>query len=178
MAVWSALLLVQRAAHQEETYRQTHTELLAAHEKTSDAKIADAVAWCSHIGPCDPAAAQRAVRIAERLVNQQRNALHLETLGVTLYRAGRFADSIKVLAERVKIHKEGGGSYTWLFLALAHKRLGHHEEARQWFDKFAAWYGKQQFKTWQERLQWQRLHQEAKALVSVPPPMPRVAPGN
>jgi hypothetical protein len=29
--------------------------------------------------------------------------------------------------------------YTWFFLAMAHHRLGHREEAKKWLDKAVAW---------------------------------------
>ncbi len=30
-------------------------------------------------------------------------------------------------------------AYTWFFLAMTHDRLGNVDEARQWYDKAAAW---------------------------------------
>ena len=29
----------------------------------------------------------------------------------------------------------GGDSYDWLFLAMAHRRIGQEEKARRWYDK-------------------------------------------
>src|SRR5262249_13961216 len=54
---------------------------------------------------------------------------------------------------------------------------GHAGEAGTAFDRFEGWFRQQHFGTWQKRMRWQLLHQEAKALLSAPPPMPRVAPG-
>ena len=175
VAVWNDLLLVQQAARQQAAYRQSLAELLAIHEKTADAKTADAVAWCARIAPCDRASAQRAVRIAERLVKLKRAWVHLETLGVTLCRTGRFAEAVKTLQESIKLQGKGGGVHSWLFLAMAHKQLEHHDQARKWFDKFEDWYGKQQLKEWRRKVEWRLLQQEAKDLVNT---MPHVAPGN
>ena len=36
---------------------------------------------------------------------------------------------------------EGGDPFDWLFLAMAHHRLGHAEEARSWLDRSVRWIG-------------------------------------
>src|SRR5437016_4712423 len=60
----------------------------------------------------------------------------------------------------------------WLFLAMAHARLGHAAEARQWLEEAAAWMEEPlQRKPWENPLPWdqrlilQRLRREAEALV-------------
>jgi tetratricopeptide (TPR) repeat protein len=174
-AIWANLLLALRSARQEELYRQSCTELLDLFRSVRDDKQADAVAWCLRLGPCGEADANRAVRIAERLIKLKRDSLHLETLGVTLYRAGRFAEAVKALEEGIKLQGKGGGTYTWIFLAMTHKQLGHHDEARKWFDKFEGWYDKQQIEEWRSKAEWKLLHQEAKDLANT---MPHVAPGD
>jgi tetratricopeptide (TPR) repeat protein len=60
---------------------------------------------------------------------------YTNTLGAVLYRAGRYADAVKRLEEAIKVHGKGGTAGDWVFLALAHHRLGHAEEARRWLDK-------------------------------------------
>jgi hypothetical protein len=37
----------------------------------------------------------------------------------------------------VRLH--GGDSLNWFFLAMTHERLGHHEEARNYYDKAQEW---------------------------------------
>jgi WD40 repeat protein len=49
---------------------------------------------------------------------------YTNTLGAVLYRAGRYADAVKRLDEAVKLHGKGGTAGDWVFLALAHHRLG------------------------------------------------------
>ena len=34
---------------------------------------------------------------------------------------------------------DSSAAYTWFFLALTHDRLGNVDEARQWYEKAAAW---------------------------------------
>jgi tetratricopeptide (TPR) repeat protein len=65
------------------------------------------------------------------------------TLGAALYRAGRFAQAVERLKltncaweqAKIKPATNYSPSYCWFFLAMAHHRLSHDEEARQWLDK-------------------------------------------
>jgi hypothetical protein len=56
-------------------------------------------------------------------------SMFLHARGALLYRAGRFAESAKVLREGMSLHPSGGDFADWLFLALAEHRLGHGEAA-------------------------------------------------
>jgi WD40 repeat protein len=65
-----------------------------------------------------------------------------ELLGAALYRDGKDADAIASLTEAVHQHSNGGSLWAKLFLALAHKRLGHAQEADDWqkkADKAGPW---------------------------------------
>src|SRR5262245_49427163 len=70
------------------------------------------------------------------------NDWYRNTLGACLYRAGRFGEAILLLQEATSVWENGAAkptsyspAYTWFFLAMAHQRLGHAEEARRWLDK-------------------------------------------
>jgi WD40 repeat protein/serine/threonine protein kinase/Flp pilus assembly protein TadD len=58
-------------------------------------------------------------------------------LGTAYYRAGRCEDAVACLNECVKDAKAQPDA--WLILAMAHRRLGHAEEAAKWQAKAAAW---------------------------------------
>jgi predicted Zn-dependent protease len=58
-----------------------------------------------------------------------------ELLGAALYRAGQPEDATRALDEAVRLHGSEGSLWAKLFLALAHRRLGHAEQAQQWRDK-------------------------------------------
>lgn len=58
------------------------------------------------------------------------------TLGVVLYRAGHNAEAIKEL-ERCTAGRMADDPFDWLFLALAHRRLGDAAKARECFDRGA-----------------------------------------
>jgi tetratricopeptide (TPR) repeat protein len=65
--------------------------------------------------------------------------LYLNALGMALYRAGRFEESIERLHEAMQAQAKGGDAWDFLFLAMAHQQLGQSDEARQWYDKAVAW---------------------------------------
>jgi tetratricopeptide (TPR) repeat protein len=77
----------------------------------------------------------RAVSLAQEAVKQvPQNGIIWNTLGVAQYRAGQYREAITSLAKAIEPRK-GGDSYDWLFLAMAHWRLGEKVEARRWYDK-------------------------------------------
>jgi WD40 repeat protein len=65
-----------------------------------------------------------------------------ELLGAALYRDGKAAEAATVLDQAGRLHTKGGSLWTKLFLALAHQRLGHRDEADEWqkkADKAGPW---------------------------------------
>jgi serine/threonine protein kinase len=86
-------------------------------------------------------------RNLEAALEGQRQAL-LRALGAATYRAGRFEEAIGHLSDALKPLPAQSGAFpssapdseplTWLFLAMAHQRLGHSKNAREWRDKAVA----------------------------------------
>jgi Tfp pilus assembly protein PilF len=73
---------------------------------------------------------------AAALRNNPKDSWASTIFGAALYRAGRFDEAIQRLSEAAAIGPTVySPAYTWFFLAMAHHRLGHGEEARQWLDK-------------------------------------------
>jgi hypothetical protein len=112
------------------------------------------------------------VRLAEALAARQRNAAHLALLGAALYRAGRFRGAARTLEEAIRAHGKGGEAESWLFLALARRRMGQPEDARRWLARVEGWLKKQQFKTWQRTIYWRLLSREARDLILRMPRVP------
>jgi tetratricopeptide (TPR) repeat protein len=59
-------------------------------------------------------------------------------LGAALYRAGRYDEAARQLTRASGLDPgpyRTNMIYTWFFLAMAHHRLGHVPQARQWLDK-------------------------------------------
>lgn len=88
--------------------------------------------------------AARLVELAERTLESGRLPYFLHASGMAYYRAGQFDKTIERLEESLKNPdwQSGGGRASELGIALAHHRLGHVEEARQWLDKAEQWYEK------------------------------------
>jgi hypothetical protein len=90
------------------------------------------IAWTCALGTAALDDYGPLLRAAEEATAGPTDANRLNTLGALLYRAGRFADAVRQLERSVDAHGAGGTAHDALFLAMAHGRLGHGEEARIW----------------------------------------------
>jgi Flp pilus assembly protein TadD len=59
-------------------------------------------------------------------------------LGAAFCRAGKWGDAVTAL-QRCQQLQQGGDCFAWYFLAMAHWHLGAKAQARQLFDRAAAW---------------------------------------
>jgi hypothetical protein len=78
------------------------------------------------------------VRLAEFAVNgadEYFKAHALRALGAALYRAGRCDAAIRRLEEAIPLQGRTSVPPDWPFLAMAHHRLGHRDEARRWLER-------------------------------------------
>jgi len=60
------------------------------------------------------------------------------TLGVAYYSAGNWDKAIETLNRSIEL-RDGGDSFDFFFLAMAHWQLEHKDEARQWYGKAVDW---------------------------------------
>jgi hypothetical protein len=58
---------------------------------------------------------------------------------VVLYRAGRYAEAVTILERSLEAGRGQLDAFDLYFLAMAHHRLGHRDEARRCFDRAVAW---------------------------------------
>jgi tetratricopeptide (TPR) repeat protein len=134
------------------------------------------VAVLCAMGPYTVADPKSPVRLAESAV-QQLDQKHpdypnvLNTLGAALYRAGRFDEAIRRLEEAIQAR--GGEHPTdWPFLAMAHHRLGHRDEARRWLERLRDDQAiADPARSWDE-LELRLLRSEAEAVVLYDPAFP------
>ena len=76
-----------------------------------------------------------AVELAKKSVElSPKNGTHWNTLGVAHYRSSDWMAAIEALTKSMELRK-GGDANDWLFLAMAHSRLGDKTQSRSWFDK-------------------------------------------
>jgi tetratricopeptide (TPR) repeat protein len=60
------------------------------------------------------------------------------TLGIAHYRTGQWSDALAAFQQAAKL-RNGGDGLDWLFLAMAHGRLGEKEQGRKWYDQAVQW---------------------------------------
>jgi WD40 repeat protein/tetratricopeptide (TPR) repeat protein/tRNA A-37 threonylcarbamoyl transferase component Bud32 len=136
---WHALALA--GAGDNQGYRKACAALLEKFGKTTEPNSAYKVAWICLVGRdagIDPAVL---ISLAEKAVaGDPKSNAYLNTMGAALYRAGRFEAAIQRLSEALKAAgPDEGTPYDWLFLAMAHHRLGHAKEGREWLNKAGQW---------------------------------------
>jgi eukaryotic-like serine/threonine-protein kinase len=82
---------------------------------------------------------KRAVELAKKAVElAPEQGICWNTLGVAQYRTENWKDAAAALEKSMELRK-GGDSHDWFFLAVAHWKLGHKDEAREWYDRAVAW---------------------------------------
>jgi tetratricopeptide (TPR) repeat protein len=114
---------------------QTFLELAPANAYSHNA-LAWLLATCPDDKLRDP---QQAVRLADKAVQLAPEAgACWRTLGVAHYRAGDWQAAGVALGKSVEL-ENGGNAVDWLFLAMAHRKLGHHDEARRRYNQAVEW---------------------------------------
>ena len=84
--------------------------------------------------------AGRAVALAQKAVELAPDqAIYWNTLGAAHYRAGHWDQAIEALTRSRDLQGGRFESFDAFFLAMAHWRLGHREDARQWNDRAVEW---------------------------------------
>jgi tetratricopeptide (TPR) repeat protein/serine/threonine protein kinase len=105
--------------------------------------LARLLATCPDAKVCDPG---RAVESAKKAVElAPKVGIHWTWLGVAHYRAGDWTAAVAALDRSLKL-RSVGAPIDRLFLAMAHQKLGNHEEARN---------------VYEQAVQWQETHKEA-----------------
>jgi tetratricopeptide (TPR) repeat protein len=120
-----------------------HDAVPAAAVGKRNGLVLNSLAWRLVTGK-DPRARdpQRAVALAKKAVElDPENAAYANTLGVALYRSADWQAAIAALEKSLEV-RNGGDSFDWFILAMAHWRLGEKEEACQWFEQAALWMAK------------------------------------
>ena len=97
-------------------------------------------AWGLATGSLAQRDPERAVALARQAVALAPDqSLYLNTLGVALYRAGRYAEAVDVLERSLAAGRGETDAFDLFFLAMAHHDLGHPAQARTCFDRAVQW---------------------------------------
>jgi WD40 repeat protein/tetratricopeptide (TPR) repeat protein len=130
-AFWPRQALARLKVGDRAGYRKFCARLLAREGQTPYLANANSAAWVCALEPDGPTDYAPALALAERAARAAPPVLKhslLNTLGAVLYRAGRYQEAVARLQEGIKAGGQGG-FHDWVFLALAHHRLGHSAEA-------------------------------------------------
>jgi WD40 repeat protein/tetratricopeptide (TPR) repeat protein/tRNA A-37 threonylcarbamoyl transferase component Bud32 len=170
VAAWYQKAVAQLGAGRPDAYRATCAEMLRRFR--TDGGAARALYACVPHPGGDPAA------LAAQAEAARLGAGYERILGAVQYRTGRFAEAVGSFREA-----EAKGSreraWDWLFLAMAHHRLGDREKARAYLARAADWIdeaerreqpgeGSRLWYGWSERVEVQALRREAEDLLRQP----------
>jgi serine/threonine protein kinase/WD40 repeat protein/tetratricopeptide (TPR) repeat protein len=93
------------------------------------------LAWPCVLAPDALADLGQVVQLAEKACRQSPTAANRNTLGAALYRAGKWEEAVETLDQ----NQGASAAFDWLFLAMAHQRLGHADKAKEFLEKAVAW---------------------------------------
>ena len=134
--VWQQLALLRLVRRDLDAYRKTCASMFNRFGQASDPIVArEVVNTCTLIPGALPDLAP-ILRMAEEAVAGDPESPILQAmLGRALYRAGQYQLAIGRLEEARRGQRHGDEIDNWLFLAMAHSRLGHSSEARGYLSK-------------------------------------------
>jgi S1-C subfamily serine protease/HEAT repeat protein len=168
----SVLLLTE----DREAYRRLCAQVLRRFYPTDDMQTLYMVARIATLTAGAPADPERVVPMADRVVATRGTAWYRHNLAVAYYRAGQYDKAVQQCQESMKADPRWANVLNGFVLAMAHQRLGHAEESRQWLDKSARWMTQASqarpketpvdlpVPSWCDRLELQLLRREADAL--------------
>jgi superkiller protein 3 len=130
-------LVLEARGRLDEAIRE-YSEAIRLKQDFADAH--NALAWLLATCPEDEVRnPSRAVKLARKAVElAPKSGMCWNTLGVAHYRLGEDKAAVAALHKSMELH-QGGDAFDWLFLAMAHRRLGDPDEARKWYDKAVQW---------------------------------------
>jgi tetratricopeptide (TPR) repeat protein len=90
-----------------------------------------------------------------------------------LYRSGRYDEAIRRLEKGIRLRGGEAWAQDWEFLAMAHHRLGHRDQARRWLDRLRKYQPSAEADKFWDELQIRLLLAEAEAVVLYDPVFPK-----
>jgi tetratricopeptide (TPR) repeat protein len=130
-AAWYFRAMLHLRVGNLDGYRKICTDMLE--------RFGAGATWTCTLSPGSGADPDQIVSLAESLLaKSSRDHWHVYQLGAALYRAGRFEEAVARLTEATELscHPYRTNMLdTGFFLAMAHHRLGHADEARRWLDQ-------------------------------------------
>jgi WD40 repeat protein/tetratricopeptide (TPR) repeat protein len=156
-------------------YRSACADLLARFGNTKNYATANIVAWTCTLAPdavADPAPLLALAEVALAPTPEDPNTLN--TVGGVLFRAGRDEEAVKQLNASLARSQLGFvTAIDQVFLAMAHHRLGHADEARKALAQAVQWLDAEADKQdWDNQVDLRLLRKEAEARLTGKQPRP------
>jgi tetratricopeptide (TPR) repeat protein len=148
---------------------------LAQFRDTRDPWVANHLCTVCAALPAEPNEAEAMLRLAE--IGAKGSPGNLRVRGAINYRAGKYEAAIADFERAAPIVPRRG--WDWLFLAMAHHKLGHLEQAKNCLERAETWIGRADrmlargssntWPSWWEPLEVRQILKEAQELIrSVP----------
>jgi tetratricopeptide (TPR) repeat protein len=122
-----AIAYFKKAIELDPKYAMAHNDLADILANAADPKLRDSIQAVTE--------AKKAIELDPKL------GLAWNTLGEAYYRTGQWQESITALNKGLSL-RQGGTSEDFFFLAMAHHRAGHKDQAQKWYDKGITWMDK------------------------------------
>jgi len=130
-------MLLLATAGERDQLQRARSDLLDRVGRTAIAADANAAAWYCSLAPGMEDRLEALVRLVELGADgaggPQKGRL-LNTVGAAMYRAGRFEDAIRRVDEGIQLKGGTSEPRDWVFLAMAHHRLGHRDFAHRYLE--------------------------------------------
>ena len=125
-----------------EAYRQKCKDILEEVRGTDNPGAVDVIR-ASSLAPGILTDTDWALSLVQGTVDRDpKAAWRLYILGLTDYRANQFDQAVRHLEESINVDPMWAASFlNWPVLAMAHRRLGHAQEAQTWIQKARSWHG-------------------------------------
>jgi WD40 repeat protein/serine/threonine protein kinase/tetratricopeptide (TPR) repeat protein len=135
---WKNQALMLLKGGDEEGYRKLCARILEIARELPHPMVLNAALWVCALGPDaveDFSPLVAALEPVSSTASGSQQPELLNTLGALLYRAGRCREAIARLEQSTKATGGHGRFEDWIFLAMAHARLGEKREANLYFEK-------------------------------------------
>jgi tetratricopeptide (TPR) repeat protein len=118
--------------------QHAYADLLARYGSVTNPSTANTIAWSCALVRDVVAGRETPVRLAEAALAAfppAQKPVVMNTLGATLYRAGRYKEAMSRLLEGIRLRGDEGSPQDWAFIALAQFHLGQGVKARPWLER-------------------------------------------
>ena len=167
---WDHQAIVFLKAGDRPGYQKLCAALVAGAIEPPHPQVVNAAAWTCALAPDALPNYTPLFAMLEKAANQANSAARpaiLSTMGAVLYRAGRYQESVARMEEAIRAAARPERFEDWVFLAMAHHRLGDATRAKTFLARLMKASLDDERDPWQKR-ERELLGLEARALIESP----------